>query len=170
LVSRAQIQGTGKQQLAREPPTKRRHAEISVHLLAALVSSAGTILNLLIAKTSYWLALRVPFAPAIGRGRTEEIPQRRISMSNENLTVHFKVKDFNTWRTSYNGHEKDRASAGITNGRVFQSPNDPNDVVILQDVADVSKARTWLGSNEMKSVLEKSGVIGSPNIRFAAAA
>src|ERR1700689_531138 len=90
--------------------------------------------------------------------------------TNENLTVHIKVKDFNAWRTSYNGHEKDRASAGITNGRVFQSPNDPNDVVILQDVADVAKARTWLGSNEMKSVWEKSGVLGSPSIRFAAAA
>ena len=65
-------------------------------------------------------------------------------MNNENLTVHFKVKDFNTWRTSYNGHEKDRVTAGITNGRVFRSPDDPNDVVILQDVADVTKARTWL--------------------------
>jgi hypothetical protein len=90
--------------------------------------------------------------------------------TTENVTIHLKVKDFNAWRTSYNGHEKDRASAGITNGRVFHSPNDPNDVVILQDVADVSKARTWLSSNEMKSVLEKSGVLGSPSIRFAAAA
>ena len=61
-------------------------------------------------------------------------------------------------------------SAGITNGRVFRSPDDPNDVVILQDVADVSKARTWLGSPEMKTVMEKSGVLGSPSIRFAAAA
>ena len=29
---------------------------------------------------------------------------------------------------------------------------------------------TWLGSNEMKAVMEKSGVLGSPSIRFAAAA
>jgi hypothetical protein len=49
-------------------------------------------------------------------------------------------------------------------------PDDPNDVVILQDVADASKARTWLTSNEMKLVMEKSGVVGAPNIRFAAAA
>ena len=89
-------------------------------------------------------------------------------MNNENLTLHFKVKDFNAWRTSYNGHEKDRASAGITNGRVFRSPEDPNDVVILQDVADISKARTWYSSNEMKSVMEKSGVLGSPSIRVGA--
>jgi len=91
-------------------------------------------------------------------------------MNNENLTIHLKVKDFNAWRTSYNGNEKNRASAGITNGRVFRSADDPNDVVILQDVADFSKARTWLGSPEMKTVMEKSGVLGSPSIRFAAAA
>jgi hypothetical protein len=91
-------------------------------------------------------------------------------MNKENPTLHFKVKDFNTWRTSYNGHEKDRASAGITNGRVFRSADDQNDVVILADVADVSKARTWFGSSEMKSVMEKSGVLGTPSIHFAAAA
>ena len=91
-------------------------------------------------------------------------------MNNENLTIHLKVKDFNAWRTSYNGNEKNRVSAGITNGRVFRSADDPNDVVILQDVADLSKARTWLGSPEMKTMMEKSGVLGSPSIRFAAAA
>ena len=46
-------------------------------------------------------------------------------MNKENLTVHFKVKDFNAWRSSYNGHEKDRTSAGITNGRVFRVPKIP---------------------------------------------
>jgi len=53
---------------------------------------------------------------------------------------------------------------------VFRSADDQNDVVILQDVADVAKARTWYGSDEMKTTMEKSGVLGSPSIRFAAAA
>jgi hypothetical protein len=88
--------------------------------------------------------------------------------TNENLTVHFKVKDFKAWRTDYNGNEKSRLSAGITNGRVFHSADDPNDVVVLQDVADVAKARTWLGSEDLKAAMQKSGVIGSPSIRFAA--
>ncbi len=89
-------------------------------------------------------------------------------MSDENLTVRFEVKDFNAWRTSYNGHEKDRTTAGITNSRVFRSADDQNDVVFLAGVADISRARAWLGSNDMKTVFEKSGVVGSPNIRFAA--
>jgi hypothetical protein len=88
--------------------------------------------------------------------------------ANENLTMHFKVKDFNAWRTSYQANDKGRASAGITNGRVFRSADDPNEVVVLQDVADVAKARTWLDSDDMKATMQKNGVIGSPNIRFAA--
>jgi hypothetical protein len=92
-------------------------------------------------------------------------------MSNsENVTLHFKVKDYAAWRKSYDGHETNRVSAGITNGRVFRRAEDPNDVVILQDVADVAKARTWLASEELKALMQKSGVIGSPSVRFAAAA
>jgi hypothetical protein len=89
-------------------------------------------------------------------------------MNNENLTIHFKVKDFNAWQTSYNGNDKNRVSAGITKSKVFRSSDDPNDVLILQDVADVAKARTWYGSSEMKTLMEKSGVLGSPTIRVAA--
>jgi hypothetical protein len=88
--------------------------------------------------------------------------------TNETVTVHFKVKDYAAWRTSYDGREKSRLSAGITNGRVFRRAEDPNDVVILQDVADVAKARTWFGSDDLKAAMQKSGVIGSPSIRFAA--
>ena len=90
--------------------------------------------------------------------------------NSENVTIHLKVKDYATWRAGYDGHEKNRVSAGITNGRVFRRAEDPNDVVILQDVADVAKARTWLGSDDLKAVMQKGGVIGSPSIRFAAAA
>jgi hypothetical protein len=90
--------------------------------------------------------------------------------TTENLTIHIKVKDYSTWRPSYDGNEKGRLSAGITNGRVFRNAQDPNDVVILQDVADVAKARTWLGSDEMKATMQKSGVVGSPHFRFAAPA
>ena len=70
-------------------------------------------------------------------------------MNTENLTIHLKVKDYAAWRTSYDGRKKSRLSAGNTlMERVFRHADDENDVVILQDVADVAKARTWLGSTE----------------------
>ena len=86
----------------------------------------------------------------------------------ENMTIHFKVKDYTAWRTAYDSHEKSRLSAGITNGRVFRKAEDQNDVVVLQDVADVAKARTWFGSDDLKAAMLKSGVIGTPSVRFAA--
>ena len=90
--------------------------------------------------------------------------------TTENLTIHIKVKDYSTWRPAYDEREKGRLTAGITNGRVFRNAQDPNDIVILQDVADVAKARSWLGSDDMKAAMQKSGVVGSPSVRFAAAA
>jgi hypothetical protein len=98
----------------------------------------------------------------------EEIAMTNATHANENLTLHFKVKDFNAWRTSYNGNEKGRASAGITNGRVFRGADDQNEVIVLQDVADVAKARTWFASDDLRAAMQKSGVIGAPSIRFAA--
>ncbi len=90
--------------------------------------------------------------------------------TTENLTIHFKVKDYSTWRLAYDGSEPGRLSAGITNERVFRNAQDPDDIVIVQNVADVAKARSWLISDDMKATMQKSGVVGTPKVRFAAAA
>ena len=88
--------------------------------------------------------------------------------ATENVIIHHKVKDYNVWRSAYDGHEKSRVSAGISKGRVFRSAEDPNDVVVVMDAADVAKVRSWMSSNDLKSAMEKGGVIGTPTIRFAA--
>ena len=85
----------------------------------------------------------------------------------ENLTIHHKIKDYAAWRKGYDDHEKARHAAGITNSRVSRSAEDPNDVLILQGVADVAQARAWLDGDELKASMTKAGVIGSPNVRFA---
>ena len=85
----------------------------------------------------------------------------------ETLTINHKVKDYGTWRKGYDEHEKSRISAGVTNGKVFRSAEDPNDILVLQDVADVAKARAWLGGADLKTAMEKAGVIGSTSFRFA---
>ena len=88
--------------------------------------------------------------------------------STENLTIHHKVKDYAAWRKGYDEHEKSRNSAGITNGKVFRSAEDPNDELILQDVADVAKARAWLGGDDLKAAMQKASVVGPHSVRFAA--
>ena len=87
--------------------------------------------------------------------------------STENLSIHHKVKDYASWRKAYDEHEKSRHSAGIANGKVFRRAEDPNDILILQDVADVAKARDWLGGNDLKAAMDKAGVVGPHVVRFA---
>jgi hypothetical protein len=73
--------------------------------------------------------------------------------TNENLTIHLKVKDYAVWRTGYNARETTRRSAGLTKGGVFRNPDDPNDVVVLQDVSDVERARTLLISEDLQATM-----------------
>jgi hypothetical protein len=84
--------------------------------------------------------------------------------TTENLTIHLEVKDYASWRTGYNARKTTHRSAGLTTGGVFRNPDDPNDVVVLQDVSDVEK----LTSEDLKVTMLQMGVIGSPTVRFAA--
>jgi hypothetical protein len=45
--------------------------------------------------------------------------------TTENVTIHLKIKDYATWRSNYDGREKNRVSAGITNGKVFRQRRKP---------------------------------------------
>jgi hypothetical protein len=82
------------------------------------------------------------------------------------MIVHHKVRDYASWRPIYDAHESSRTRAGITNGRVYRKVEDPNDLVILLDVADVAKARAWTASEDLKTTMAKAGVLGAPTIHF----
>jgi hypothetical protein len=82
------------------------------------------------------------------------------------MMIHHKVKDYGAWRPVYDAHEKSRASAGITNAKVFRRAEDLNDLVILADVADVAKAKSWSTSEDLKLAMQKAGVVGPPTIHF----
>jgi hypothetical protein len=108
------------------------------------------------------------FRPIILATFLGEIVMTNASNKQENGLVHLKVNDYAKWRSSFDGSEKSRVAAGITNGKVFRSAEDQNDLVILADVADEAKARTFMASDEQKAQMQARGVIGSPTIRFAA--
>ena len=85
----------------------------------------------------------------------------------ENLTIHHNVKDYAIWRKSYDEHEMSRVAAGVTNGKVFRGAEEPNDVLILQDVADMGRARAWLMGEDLKAAMQKGGVVGPRSFHFS---
>src|SRR5215212_11752333 len=46
------------------------------------------------------------------------------------MIVHHSVRDYAAWRPAYDAHDTARRAAGLTNGRVFRSAEDPNDILI----------------------------------------
>ena len=83
------------------------------------------------------------------------------------MIVHHSVRDYAAWRPAYDAHEAARRAAGLTNGRVFRSTEDPNDILILFDTSDRRRAEEFGGSEDLKSAMQNSGVIGQPKILFA---
>ena len=77
-----------------------------------------------------------------------------------------KVRDYAGFRQVYEDHEPSWTASGITNGRVYQKAEDPNDMVILCDVADVAKAHAWAVGDDLKAAIQKGGVTGTPTFDF----
>jgi hypothetical protein len=80
------------------------------------------------------------------------------------MIIHHRVRDYVTWRPFYDEHEQARVAATITNGKVFRGADNPNDIVILFDVADLAKARAFGASEDLKIAMNRAGVIGPPTI------
>lgn len=80
--------------------------------------------------------------------------------------IQHKVRDYAAWRPAYDAHESSRAGASITNGRVYRRAEDPNDLVLVFDVADVAKARAWTVGEDLKQAMKNAGVLGAPIIHF----
>jgi len=83
------------------------------------------------------------------------------------LIIRHPVRDYAAWRPVYDAHEAARRAAGLTNGRVFRSAEDPNDILIMLNMADRRRAEEFGQSGDLREAMQRSGVVGQPEIRFA---
>lgn len=81
------------------------------------------------------------------------------------LISNIQVSDFDSWKPGFEAAEPMRNSGGgMSNPRIFRSVADGNDVVIIFDVEDVDKARTFLTSDRVKEMMKNIGVVGGPRV------
>lgn len=69
------------------------------------------------------------------------------------------VRDFNAWRSGFDGNEGQRAQFGCTNTRVYRNADGENDLLIMLDIADEVRAREFV--EVVRKVQEAAGVIMS---------
>ena len=78
--------------------------------------------------------------------------------------IRFKVDEFERWRKEFSSHFLERKSSGSRGGEGFRGQEDREGVVLLLEWDDPDQARTFLDSEEFRSSLERSGVIGDPEV------
>ena len=74
------------------------------------------------------------------------------------LVTQHRVKNYDAWRAHFDRHEGKRVEYGITNPRVYRNASDPNDLVLLFNVADEARASEFGQSADLRNTMETAGV------------
>ncbi|MEP6610081.1 MAG: hypothetical protein ABJA83_15600 [Burkholderiaceae bacterium] len=82
------------------------------------------------------------------------------------LLVRHKVRDFSEWKRGYDAHLSSRAAAGLTEKYLLRSAADANEVVILFEAQDLSRARAFAESANLRETMQKVGVMDKPDVYF----
>ena len=80
--------------------------------------------------------------------------------------VKHKVANFDKWKVIYDGHDSVRLAFGMHSIAVSRGMDDPNMVMISMRVDDLARAKEFFDQPELKTTMQKGGVIGAPTISF----
>ena len=82
------------------------------------------------------------------------------------IFIRHEVADYATWKKAYDGFRATQKKMGVVAQAVYQSVDNPNDVTVTHDFHTLEQAKAFAALPELKSVMEKSGVKGVPQIWY----
>jgi hypothetical protein len=82
------------------------------------------------------------------------------------LMVRHKVKDWDVWKKSFDGHKQARMDAGLTDRLLGYTIGDNHNVTIVFAVSDMAKAKAFINSKDLKDRMKTAGVDGPPSFFF----
>ncbi len=77
-----------------------------------------------------------------------------------------RVKDLAKWKEIYDSRQKNCVEAGIIDKYVLRGATDDNEVILLREEKDMGRAKAFIEAPQLRDAMEKSGVIGKPDIYF----
>jgi len=82
------------------------------------------------------------------------------------ILVRHKVADFAKWKPAYDAHLAARQKAGLREKNLLRSVDNPNEVVLLFEAEDLTRAQAFSESSDLSEAMQKAGVVGKPDILF----
>lgn len=82
------------------------------------------------------------------------------------LLICHKVRDFSDWKRGYDTHLPKRVEAGLTEKHLLWGAQDPNVVVLLFEAKDLTRAKAFAESPDLRATMQKTGVLDKPDIYF----
>lgn len=80
--------------------------------------------------------------------------------------IRHTVTEFDKWHAVYDEVQPLRDKYGITDASVLQNPDDANDVTVLHWFPSLDKAQGFLGDQDLKDAMARSGVNAPPRIEI----
>ena len=64
------------------------------------------------------------------------------------VLVRHKVADFSKWKPAYDAHLPARQKANLKEEHLLRNTDNPNEVILLFEAADLQKAKEFAGSSD----------------------
>jgi hypothetical protein len=82
------------------------------------------------------------------------------------VLVRHKVRDFAVWKRGYDVHLPKRTESGLTEKHLLRGANDPNEVILLLEAKDLTLAKAFVDSVDLRETMQKLGVVDKPDVYF----
>src|SRR5439155_11207865 len=104
---------------------------------------------------------RVPTPARIGSGSGR---YERHSVTT--LFIRHRVSDYPAWRKVYDAVADMQQRLGVTAKAVYQSEDDPSDITVTHEFANIASARAFVHDPELKAAMNNGGFLATPTFRF----
>ncbi|MES2372112.1 MAG: hypothetical protein V4557_05995 [Bacteroidota bacterium] len=84
----------------------------------------------------------------------------------EEMFIKHKVVNYTKWKPLYDADSSNRLANGLHDHIVARGDEDPNTVMVIFYMDDVTKAKAMVADPKLKEVMQKAGVSGAPEIDY----
>jgi heme-degrading monooxygenase HmoA len=82
------------------------------------------------------------------------------------LLVRHKIEDYAKWKAAFDAHGATRKASGSRGGYLYRNANDPNEMIILLEWDDLSRAQQFAQSDDLREAMQRAGVVDRPDVYF----